>query len=64
MNKVRIIWKLIEDYFDGDTDKTFLWLTTDNPILGNVCPLSMILCGREDKLLKFIKLQLEENIRE
>ena len=37
------------------------WMQAKNPMLGNVTPIDMLLVGRKNKLVKFIKCQLEEN---
>jgi len=49
------IYRLILTYYNRDKEKARLWLKTENPNLGKVSPNFMIKCGREDKLLKFIK---------
>lgn len=54
---------LVAKFFDGDGAKTLLWMTTKNPLLGNLSPREMIQMGREDKLLKFVKESLAENER-
>ena len=45
---------LVAGYFDGDANKTYLWFTMPNPMLGNVTPRDMIRFGRFRKLLKFV----------
>jgi len=51
-------------FFDGDADKTLLWLTTENPMLGNVTPIYMILSGKEKRVEKFIDEALSHNPEE
>lgn len=41
-------------FFEGDTDKTMLWMITANPALGEVVPVDLIAMGRADKLLAFV----------
>lgn len=53
--------RLVNEYFDGDMNKVAKWYNTDNPLLGDVSPLSMILWEKEEKLLKFIETTLDEN---
>lgn len=50
---------LVNAYFKGNVAKTTLWFKVSNPLLGNVRPDDMILRGKEAKLLKFIKAQLD-----
>ena len=44
----------VQELMDWDEPKTILWFTTNNPLLGNVSPDTMILTGRIDRLKKFI----------
>jgi hypothetical protein len=53
------IFERVRDYFGGNGKKAFLWLQTVNPALGGVSPLWMMSVGRSNKLLKFVKGQLE-----
>ena len=55
---------LLCEQFKNDQQKVALWLTIDNPHLGNVKPIDMILIGREKRLLKFVKESLSENQRD
>ncbi len=52
---------LVAGFFKGDEEKTYLWFTTINPLLGNVAPRDMIRFGRFKKLLKFVMNALAEN---
>lgn len=54
---------LVAKFFDGNEEKTSLWMATKNPLLGNISPEDMIRLGRVDRLLKFIKDALAENER-
>lgn len=53
----------VAEYFDGDLEKTALWFSLENPLLGNVSPRDMIRFGRFKKLFKFILNSLNENKR-
>lgn len=53
------IYEKLFTYFN-DYDKTIIWLTTYNPLLGNMPPINMIFAGRGQKLLDFINTQIEE----
>ena len=39
---------------------TRIWLTTANPMLGNVSPLDLMKMGRGEKLAQFIEAMIEE----
>jgi hypothetical protein len=54
---------LVAHHFNGDLDKTILWFTLPNPLLGNFAPRDMIRIGRYKKLYKFIMNSLSENVR-
>lgn len=51
--------KLINPFFKGDEINAHLWMELDNPLLGGVSPNKMIEMGESDKLIKFIKQQLD-----
>ncbi|MBA2710107.1 MAG: hypothetical protein H0U57_05910 [Tatlockia sp.] len=51
---------LVEGFFK-DQDKTLLWFTISNPLLGEMSPRDMIRVGRFRKLLNFIQTALDEN---
>ena len=57
------VLNLVAEHFNGDVSKTALWLTTSNPLLGNMAPRDMIRFGRYKKLFKFIFNALSENKR-
>ena len=48
------ICNLVAQHFDGDRQKTALWFTTKNPMLGDISPCDMIRVGRYDKLRRFV----------
>jgi hypothetical protein len=54
---------MLSRFFKDDLKKVDLWMRMDNPLLGNVSPMHMILIGRGHKLLNFMKTMLEENER-
>jgi len=49
------------DFFDYDIGNINLWLSSKNPLLGNVSPRQMIKFGRHEKLLEIVKYQLSQN---
>jgi hypothetical protein len=58
-----IALNLVAGFFN-DLDKTILWFSTPNPLLGNISPRDMIRIGRSKKLLNFIQTALNENSRD
>lgn len=52
---------LVAGYFQGDAQKTALWFTVANPLLGNMSPRDMIRFGRYKRLIAFVWNSLEEN---
>lgn len=56
------ILELVDEFFDGDHNRGIDWLTTKNPMLGNVTPSEMVTSGKIEKLHKFVKSQTELNI--
>ncbi len=54
---------LVAGFFKGDAQKTALWFTIQNPLLGNFSPRDMIRFGRYKKLMAFVLNSLEENRR-
>ncbi len=63
MNKDWEGYKLVLEFFNGNEDKRDTWFNTSNPFLSYLKPIHMIKLGRENKLLSFIKSQLDENKR-
>lgn len=47
--------------FFNDIEKCALWFRTENPMFGNVSPEFLILCGRAEKVAKFVNAALDEN---
>ncbi len=56
-----ILLNLVAGHFKGDPNKTALWFTIQNPLLGNVAPRDMIRFGRYKKLFRFIINAIAEN---
>ncbi|OGW91420.1 MAG: hypothetical protein A3D28_03905 [Omnitrophica bacterium RIFCSPHIGHO2_02_FULL_63_14] len=54
---------LVAEHFHGNAERTFLWLTMPNPLLGDIAPRDMIRFGRYNKLLKFVVNAINENKR-
>jgi uncharacterized protein (DUF2384 family) len=54
---------LVAGFFGKDINKTALWFSTPNPLLGDMSPRDVIRVGRYKKLLKFIQTALNENMR-
>lgn len=55
LTEIATICALVFDHFDGDLDKTHLWFTTRNPLLGNMSPREMIRYGLYKKVLRFVQ---------
>ncbi len=53
---------LVEGFFKN-SQKTMLWFSTPNPLLGSMSPRDMIRVGRFKKLLNFVQTALAENQR-
>ena len=56
-----MIFGHVYEYFGGNAEKTVAWMTTENPLLGNVTPYKMMEDGRSEKLLEWVEQQLSEN---
>jgi hypothetical protein len=52
--QIASICNLVAQFFDGNAEKTALWFTTKNPMLGDMTPRDMIRFGRYDKLRRFV----------
>jgi len=59
LKEIAVICELVAEYFEGNLEKTNLWLNLRNPLLGNISPHDMIRIGRYEKLHKFIQDALE-----
>lgn len=53
--------KLLKIFYKDAPSKVGLWLESENPMLGNIKPIEMILMGRGEKLIKYIKDHREMN---
>ncbi len=54
------VLRLVGSFFQGRPDKAKLWMSTKNPLFGNISPDSMLAMGRGQKLLQIVKYQLDE----
>jgi hypothetical protein len=54
LTEIANICNLVARHFDGDRQKTALWFTIKNPMLGDISPRDMIRFGRYDKLRRFV----------
>ena len=57
---IRKIYQLLFKSFNWDTKLVNKFLDTPNFNLGDVRPITLLETGREEKLLEFVKGQLEE----
>lgn len=54
--------QLVEEFFEGNEEKTRLWWITPNPLLGGLRPTDMLKTSRgEKKLERFIRNSMDEN---
>jgi hypothetical protein len=53
--EIATICALVAEHFAGDLDKTHLWFTTRNPLLGDISPREMIRYGLYKKVLRFVQ---------
>jgi hypothetical protein len=56
-----VVLNLVAQFFEGDGEKTNLWFSMPNPLLGGVAPRDMLRVGRFRKLYQFIITALSEN---
>lgn len=57
------LYTLVYEFFKNH-EKTMIWFSAPNPLLGGISPNQMIEIGKEDRLSSFVKNVLDENIRE
>lgn len=50
---------MVTKTFNGDIAKAHAWFNAKNPMLGDVSPRTMIICGRYERLQKFIEFKLD-----
>jgi hypothetical protein len=55
LTEIATICALVMEFFSGNIDKTHLWFTTRNPLLGNLSPREMIRLGLYRKVLRFVQ---------
>lgn len=55
------VLKEIIEFFNYDKDKALVWYMTKNPLLGDISPFEMVKIGKGQKLMKFIRSQLDGN---
>jgi hypothetical protein len=58
---VREIGDYLEEFFAGDHDKIDLWLKSPNPMFGNVAPTYLLLVGRWQAVLDYVREAREDN---
>lgn len=56
-----ILLNMVAGHFKGDQDRTVIWFTISNPMLGDITPRDMIRLGRFNKLYSFVNTALAEN---
>lgn len=61
LDEIANVCQLVAEFFEGDEEKTALWFSLPNPLLGNISPRDMIRFGRYNKLLKFVTVAQEES---
>lgn len=52
--EIAVTCSLVAEFFEGDAEKTVMWFTTPNPMLGDITPRDMLRLGRAKKLIRFI----------
>lgn len=55
---------LVLKFYKFNIFKTISWFYTENPLLGNIKPITLLRYGRKYTLNCWIKYQLEENKNE
>lgn len=58
--EIAVICELVGAHFDGDLDKTILWFTLPNPLVGGISPRDMVRYGRFKKLAQFVRSALTD----
>ena len=56
-----VAMNLVGQFFEGQVDRTSLWFTTSNPLLGDISPRDMLRLGRFQRLYEFIVDALSDN---
>ena len=60
MTETQQVHALVLEFFNGDFEKTRLWMRTRNPGLGNLTPKDLIFL-RPGKVLRFVVQAMKEN---
>ncbi len=61
MTEIGVICEKVAGYFKGNAQRTFLWFSLPNTLLGSISPLEMIKLGRYKKLYHFVHNALTGN---
>ena len=61
LQRLKYICERVAGYFKGDAQKTFLWFSLPNTLLGGISPIEMIKLGRYKKLYHFVQNALAGN---
>ena len=56
-----VAMNLVGQFFEGQVERTSLWFTTTNPLLGDISPRDMLRLGRFQRLYEFIVDALSDN---
>src|SRR3989442_518099 len=54
ITEIAVICERVAGYFKGNAQKTLLWFSLPNTLLGNISPVEMIKLGRYKKLFHFV----------
>jgi hypothetical protein len=61
ITEIAVICEQVAGYFKGNVQKTSLWFSLPNTLLGNISPLHMIKLGRYKKLYHHVQNALAGN---
>jgi len=61
MTEIGVICEQVAGYFKGDAQRTSLWFSLPNTLLGSISPIEMIKLGRYKKLYHFVQNALAGN---
>jgi hypothetical protein len=61
ITEIAVICEQVAGYFKGNGQRTFLWFSLPNTMLGNISPVEMIKLGRYKKLYHFVHNALAGN---
>lgn len=54
------VYNKVLEFFNGNENKTRIWMASVNPQLGGMSPNELILMGQTSSLLEFVNEQLDE----